>query len=370
MNKAIIAARWLIYRTVINVLMTLVRPRHRISYRLTILKLDRLGDAVLSLGAVRKLLSSFREEETLLIVSRIAAPIYHLEFPGITLLIMPAFCERFWPDFLICMIRHAYLLRAITTETLVCLRHQHSDYLYAVALMLNSKLCYASRWEDNEEHTSLSFPKCDLCTYPATSANTCLELEAHRRVVEKFLHLRTDITEILPYFTKVATMEGNSLLVCPVSGSPIRQYPVELLTEAICLFLQQLTDIPVHFCLPPGTDCTPWEDALMASGLTNVQWHFPNDVESLVKLIAEARIVLAPDSAPAHIATALDKAGVFLLGGGHFGMFAPWRQSERQRWLNHATECYQCRWNCTQTEPYCVTQIDPREIASALYAVR
>lgn len=369
MSEVLLKARALAYRLAITTVKILVHPRRPVFYRLAILKLDRIGDAVLSLGAVRKLLSVFREDETLLIVSSMAAPLYRMEFPAAKLLLMPAFCERFWPDFLIRIVRYAWLLRAIEAEHLVCLRHQHSDYLHAIAMMINADQCHASRWEGNMERTSLSFPRCLMSSYPAKSADACLELEAHRRVVESVLASSVDIDEMMPKLRHIKVVDGDSLLVCPVAGDPIRQYPADLLAESIQLFLQQWPNMPVQVCLPPGSDQKHWEIALQNRRIPRVQWLFPNDLETLINLIARARIVLAPDSAPSHIATTLDKPGVFILGGGHFGMFAPWSKSERQTWLNHARDCYQCRWSCTQPEPYCITQIAPAEIARSLSAV-
>lgn len=369
MSTAFWTARTLVYRLVIAVLRISVRPRSPGFYRLTILKLDRLGDAVLSLGAVRKLVSVFPEKETLLIVSPIAAPLYRMEFPAATLLVMPPFCERFWPDFLLGLMRHAAALRAIVTEHLVCLRHQHSDYLHAVAMMISARRCYASRWKGNEEHTSLSFPRCLFSAYPEKASPACLELEAHRRVVESVLGSSIGIDEMIPALRNITVMDGGSLLVCPVAGNPLRQYPADHLAHAIRLFLRQWPDVPVQFCLPRGTDRKYWEDALQNKQIQAVEWIVPNDLEALVNLIARARIVLAPDSAPAHITTALDKPGVFLLGGGHFGMFGPWRKGERQIWLHHVMDCYQCRWSCTQPEPYCITHIDPGDIARGLAAL-
>lgn len=369
MSEVLLKARALAYRLAVIMMKIWVRPRRPVSYRLAILKLDRTGDAVLSLGAVRKLLSVFREDETLLIVSSMAAPLYRMEFPAAKMLLMPAFCERFWPDFLSGILRYACSLRAIEAEHLVCLRHQHSDYLHAIALMINADQCHASRWEGNKEHTSLSFPRCLMSSYPDKSPGACLELEAHRRVVESVLASSVDIDEMMPKLRHIKAVDGDALLVCPVAGDPIRQYPADLLAESIELFLQQWPNMPVQVCLSPGSDQNYWEVALQKRRIPGVQWLLPNDLETLIHLIARARIVLAPDSAPSHIATTLDKPGVFILGGGHFGMFAPWCKSERQTWLSNTMDCYQCQWCCTQPEPYCITHITPSEIARSLSAV-
>lgn len=366
MNAVFMRVRALVYHGVIALLKLVVRPPRQACHRLTILKLDRLGDAVLSLGAVRRLLAAFPEKETLLIVSSIAAPLYRIQFPAATFLVLPPFCERFWPDFLLTVTRHAPALRAIRTEHLVCLRHQHSDYLHAIAMLIDPGRCHASRWEGNPEHASLAFPRCRLSPYPEKSAAACLELEAHRRVVEGVLGSAVGVDEIVPALPGIKVAHGEALLVCPVAGSALRQYPADRLVEAIRLFLHQFPNVPVQFCLPPGTDKKPWEDALQNKQVPAVHWFFPDDFNALVDLIARARMVLAPESAPAHLATALDKPGVFLLGGGHFGILAPWRTSHRQTWLHHPMDCYHCQWSCIHPEPFCITHIPPADVAAAL----
>lgn len=369
MNQTLLKARAIAYWLPVAMMKVLVHPRRPVFYRLAILKLDKIGDSLLALGAVRKLLSFFREDEVVLIVSSMAAPLYRMEFPAAKLLLMPAFCERFWPDFLTRIVRYAYSLRAIKAEHLVCLRHQHSDYLHAIAMMINAKRCHASRWEGNMERTSLPFPRCPIIAYPDKSADTCLELEAHRRVVESVLAAGVEIADMIPKLPNIKVVVGEALLVCPVTGDPIRQYPADLLAESIQVFLQQWPNTPVQFCLPPGSDQKRWQIALESRGISGVEWLIPKDLESLINVVAQAGLVLAPDSAPSHIATILDKPGVFILGGGHYGMFAPWGRSGRQRWLNHATDCYQCRWICTHPEPYCITHIAPADIARSLSAV-
>ncbi len=343
--------------------------RKRRGYRLTILKLDRLGDAVLSLGAVRLLIKEFGDQATLLIVSPVAEPLFRREFPTVELLVIPPFCARFWPDFVLTMVRHAAVLRAISTDRLVCLRHQPSDYLHAIARMTEAKSVHACKWVKPWERVCLTFPRCRPIPYPERATDDCLELAAHRLVVASVLGRPVGLDEVRPFLAADSLDTNGSLLVCPAAGSEIRQYPPPQLAAAIGLFLQSVPSISVRFCLPPEMSRQPWEQALREAGIVRVTWHHPEGVNELIQAMGEARLVLAPDSASAHLATALNKPGVFLLGGGHFGMFAPWRRSPQQVWLNHQLDCYQCRWNCIQSEPFCITHIQPVTIADALLGV-
>jgi len=367
MNAAFRALRSAVYRSLIASLRLLFRSRHRRHFKLAVLKLDRLGDAVLSLGAVRRLIAQHGEKDTLLIVSTIAGPLFRREFPEAALLVLPAFCERFWPDLLMCLIRHAGHLRAISVETLVCLRHQHSDYLHAVAHLLDVTRCHAARWQHGSEHISLSFPRCSYVSYPAEACGACLEIEAHRRVVASATGMEITLREVLPVLAG-APARGGGLLICPAAGDGIREYPAARMQEVIRLFQQQMPDMRISVCLPPGSSGRRWQEALVGCHIGGIEWQHPESIEMLITAIAGADLVLAPDSAPAHLASALDIPGVFLLGGGHFGMFAPWSRSGRQQWLAHEMGCYQCQWACRHPEAYCLTQIPPQAVAQALCA--
>ena len=361
--------RFLIYRLTLAALRLVPRGRGR-GYRLAILKLDRLGDAALALGAVRLLVREFGAQETLLIVSTVAEPLFRREFPAVDLLVMPPFCERFWPDFAKTMLRHAPQLRSIKADHLVCLRHQASDYLHAIAALIQVRQFHATEWNKTWEHVCLKYPHGKWVPYPEQVAKGCLELEAHRLVTQDVLGRPVMLSDILPALTVSPAERGSTLLVCPVAGSAIRQYPPVQLAKAVELFLRTAPGMRVTFCIPPGMDRTPWEDAVRDAGNARfVDWVQPKNLEELLHVIHGARLVLAPDSAPAHLAAAMNKPGVFILGGGHYGMFAPWRRSALQVWLSHPVSCYQCQWNCVHSEPFCITQIDPLAISAAMQEV-
>lgn len=350
------------------------RPAQR--FKLAILKPDRLGDGVLSLGAARLLTRRFGEADTLLVVSPIAEALFRQEFPQAAMLVLPAFCQRFFPDFVVTLARHARTLRAIEADLLVCLRHQPSDYLHAIARLMQVQKVIASRWSGPQEHTSLAYPHATLINYPQpgdvptgdAAPGMCLELRAHRRLVSAALDAPVSMEAIRPAFCGPSPRTGTGLLVCPAAGDALREYPPALLAEAVSLFAAAHPSVPIVLCVPPDDHRGEVERAFQSASVTVSRSVGSADFRSLLDEVARAGIVLAPDSAPAHIATALDKPGVFILGGGHHGLFAPWARSARQCWLSHPLPCYQCRWRCDQAEPFCITRITPRQVAAALGA--
>jgi ADP-heptose:LPS heptosyltransferase len=359
--------RGLIYRGLLALAKRLPLGGERRSYRQVLIKLDRLGDAVLALGALRCLVED--EESTLMLVSPLAAPLIRREFPEVEVLVLPAFCLTFWPDFVRFIFDYAPVLRRLQAGRVVCLRHQASDYTRAVLHLIQTEQRYFIDWQKPWEPQALSTPDQTGpgVAYP-DQADTCLELEAHRRMVAAVMGRAVSPGEVLPSLKSTPTRAGDGLLVCPVTGDAIRHYPPALLAAALQRFRRQC-DWPIHVCLPPDAEAEPWKAALRQSKLEVAQWHEPVNESALIDLIAQAGVVLAPDSAPAHLAIALGKPGVFLLGGGHFSMFAPWQKCPTQRWLVHELSCFGCRWNCQHPEPYCLTQIEPQRVAETLWQV-
>jgi len=358
--------RRLCYRTLVRGLCWLPRNRPLRSYRQILIKLDRLGDAVLAISALRYLIQEADEGKTLLIVSPIAAPLMRMEFPGVDVLVLPAFCPKFWPDFVTFWLRHADELRGLRAGRVVCLRHQRSDFTRSILHLIEADQRYLVDWQKEWEAKALPDMRSTgaVVLYPDT-AKTCLELEAHRRVVEAATGRPVSLCEMYPALSKVSVRPGLSLLVCPLAGDSIRCYPPPLLARSLAVF-QQASDSPIELCIPPGENAEPWRAALAEAGIAVAKWHCPTDLAALIELIAGAGAVLAPDSAPAHLAIALNKPGVFLLGGGHYQMFAPWQKHQRQIWLHQPMPCFGCRWSCVHPVPYCITEIAPERVAEAL----
>jgi len=58
-----------------------------------------------------------------------------------------------------------------------------------------------------------------------------------------------------------------------------------------------------------------------------------------------------------HIATALRKPVVGIVGGGHFGRFYPWGDPETSRVVNLPMDCYGCNWHCRYDRLRCIQDI-------------
>jgi ADP-heptose:LPS heptosyltransferase len=219
-----------------------------------------------------------------------------------------------------------------------------------------------------DEARFLPDPVRTLVPYPASApAGHCREIEAHRRVVERCLGRVVHSEEVTPALEVPGAKTSDALVFCPFSSAVSKDFPVAAWPE---VFAALSWKGPVQLC---GTPADSVRLERLAATLRARGWKADvqptTDLDALVAVLAAARAVLGVDSAPAHFATALDRPGVFLIGGGHWGMFAPWRRSPRQVWLTNELPCFHCDWVCPYPTSRCITEIPPAQIAAALDTV-
>ncbi|HEX7241681.1 MAG TPA: glycosyltransferase family 9 protein, partial [Longimicrobiaceae bacterium] len=89
-------------------------------------------------------------------------------------------------------------------------------------------------------------------------------------------------------------------------------------------------------------------------------------LRQMVEGIRRCDAFLAPDAAALHVAVALGKPTVGILGGGHYGRFHPWGDPERNRICSVPMECYGCNWTCRFATTRCVLEVTPEQVAGAL----
>ena len=89
-------------------------------------------------------------------------------------------------------------------------------------------------------------------------------------------------------------------------------------------------------------------------------------VGELIECIRRCNIVLSQETAALHIATALRKPVVGIIGGGHFGRFYPWGDPNVSRAVNKPMDCYGCNWRCKYESIRCIQEISVESAAAEM----
>src|ERR1035437_9081597 len=95
-------------------------------YAVAIIKMDRLGDFVLAVSAIRRLIERYGESECLLVVSPLTSALAKREFPCVEILVLPWGLSHIRT--LGATMRYRRMVSRLRVDTVVCLRHQRWDY--------------------------------------------------------------------------------------------------------------------------------------------------------------------------------------------------------------------------------------------------
>jgi len=344
-----------------------------VSGGLIIFKPDRLGDFILATGCIRRLDRWSRETlkaPATLIVSEVSRSLAAREFPELPLIVSEIYDDsQNVPHFLQVLFALRKRLLPLRGRQVACLRHQR----FVVHELLLAWLSPA---------TIILLDDCPLmpakppqypwrrvisASYPVDVKDTPLELEAHARVASLLMGQPCSPQEIAPKLTTFPTRDNGELLVFPYGSDFVRNYPPDRLLDVLRA-ARQMNFTAIRFCAGNADEAAAMSlvDSLADQPGCSVLMSITPNIECAAKLIAGSRMVLSMESGPAHLAIALDKAGIFILGGGHHGIFAPWGSPPRQHWIDRPLPCYHCNWKCIFDEAKCITEIAPSRIIEVI----
>jgi ADP-heptose:LPS heptosyltransferase len=137
------------------------------------------------------------------------------------------------------------------------------------------------------------------------------------------------------------------IVIFPGAGNAKRSWEPEKFLQLIKLIRQQ-TPAPVYLAggygeLPLGkylAESLPMGAVIDLTGKTSLT--------QLVELIGSAALIIANETSAIHIAAAAKTRSICILGGGHFGRFAPYPENMDYApvCLYEKMECFNCDWQC------------------------
>lgn len=160
------------------------------------------------------------------------------------------------------------------------------------------------------------------------------------------------------------TSTGNKIIVCPGAKEYFRRWPPQSFA-ALCDMLQ--ADFPAsEFIICGSAADTVFAKEISAHSVINfTDYTGKLALLELVQLLSQARLVLANDSGPFHIATALNKKVACIANGSHYGRFTPYPKEMAtsgivifpDELLKISTEDERLRLYCTPRSPIDIATI-------------
>jgi len=344
---------------------------------LAIYKPDGIGDFVLSAGAIELLLNQYGAGNVTLFVAPNVVELVRAVFPGTNVeSVTPGYRGWFHKLSNLWFLRRA--INSAHFEVLVCLRHYRSMHDAIVLRSLRAKNGFLLLNQSHFPGASDRLFQLPRFTLLSPSNNTdlgssvCRELVFHSKVLNSAPLLKMvkpeDLRTRWRHRDLCPQQSFNDVVLSPFGGSDIRSVPVLLARAA-------LAEASRHGIVAAKLTGTKQQRQRLLEYAAYLRSHFPswrfevftpNDIMLLIEAIAGSKLVLSAETSVAHIATALDKPLVTLLGGGHYGWFAPWRRTHRQVWLTNSLPCFGCNWRCIYSQPLCITGINVDDITVAV----
>jgi ADP-heptose:LPS heptosyltransferase len=169
-------------------------------------------------------------------------------------------------------------------------------------------------------------------------------------------------------FINAETKRNSGVIISLGAGVAKRSWETEKFLGLIKLILKHT---PHHVCLTGGADEIKTAAYLMK--------HLPAErvddltgkttLTRLIDLTGNSALVIGNETGAIHIAAAAKTKVICILGGGHFGRFAPYPEAIEAApiCLYKKMDCYNCNWNCiyktAENEPYpCISALSLEEV--------
>ncbi len=353
------------------------RPKQ--TKRVAIFKPDGIGDFVLSSEAIRRVVNFHGAVNVSLILP---GQLYDMAadlFANVEILpIVPGHANWKQKAFGLPMLRST--IQANAYDEVICLRHYRTRYedtilrafhAEKVILLPNQSRSATEGGPDSEIPANFRVVQATPKTGEQERKDIPREWTFHAAVLSEALKHPVSPDSLRPNWdarTMPLDVPDRFLLIAPLAGRPIRDLPLPLVEAAA---RKAATDGLRYVVLTgsrtQGTELRSYADALRrALPHCRIEVAHPAGLSAFMDLVAKAALVVTAESSTAHIAAALDKQALILIGGGHYGWFAPWQRSDRQVWLTNKLPCFDCNWRCSYPEPFCITQITSDQVAEAL----
>ena len=162
-----------------------------------------------------------------------------------------------------------------------------------------------------------------------------------------FEYVLTRPVNITGPFINCENKNRQGIIIFPGAGVSKRSWEPEKFLELIKL-IKHHTSQPLYLAGGPAemqigdylTGNLPPNSIDNLTGKTSLP--------QLIELISNSALIIANETSAIHIAAATQTKAICILGGGHFGRFAPYPDYMKHKpvCLYEKMECYHCNWDC------------------------
>lgn len=148
-----------------------------------------------------------------------------------------------------------------------------------------------------------------------------------------------------------SSLPTSFYILCPGAGSPMRRWPTKRFAELAKRIYSEKGY--------KGLICGSHEDRVLGDKLASFVPDVPLDnvagrttLSEFCALVAQADLLIGNESSGIHLAAASGTPSVCIQGGGHYGLFVPYRFETQEgavsfpKVVTHNMKCFGCNWRC------------------------
>lgn len=319
--------------------------------RLLIVKPDAIGDYVIWSGFQRELMSKFSDYEITLVCLDVISPlaVASENFSNVIPLNKKSFQKSF-------VYRYQKMWRVAKLKPEVAIYPCRSrNFLVGDSIIhvCNAKQAIgfeSDGWNDTSWQRRLSNRWYTQKVRVDASVKSELDIQAvfiEAMGIQLSAYPASPIRHLPSFNHKCLPADGKFAVIAPGAGWRARQWPVDRFVSVIS-YLYREYHIPC--VIVGGSSDLSLADAiiLQAGKLPVFNYVGETTLQELCGLISAAHLVVSNESSAIHIAAAVETKAVCILGGGHFGRFAPYtgRYSRSIKTCYSKMSCFNCNWQC------------------------
>lgn len=278
----------------VSLLLRIIRflvPKNHGTENIVIISLHKMGDTILTIPALKKLIDHYQKNLILFTYSE-SLPLYKLVFPEIRAVTVDQ--QTFIFSGRLARRKHRKILGSINPRIIIDL----TGSIRAASLIFNSRASGIIGINERQYRNLYN-------TYIPVSFRSHLS-EIYMNVVEA---LNID-TSIEPLFvnTKKNNLRDNSVLIFPLAGWNSKEWGIN---NFISLARSIMKKAPASFVIPEGSLQQDILVEIRRIGLSVIE---TKSVEEMIEVISRHSTIICNDSGPSHVGELLGKRTITVFG--------------------------------------------------------
>lgn len=200
-------------------------------------------------------------------------------------------------------------------------------------------------------------------------AEIYFEFDRNRYFFEQVLGEKLNING--PYIATKQT-ERNGIIIFPGAGTVKRGWEKEKFFDLLERIIAK-TSQPIYIAGSKAESDIAQYLVTHLPGTAITDLAGKTSLPELIEMIGAANLLISNETSAIHIAAATQTPSVCILGGGHFGRFAPYpaHTAFRPVCVYEKMECFNCNWNCIYQTPAnapypCISTIGVEQVWKAV----